>query len=64
MYACVCNARGGEGYDYESVRRWTNGVDLFVKDKILVPININGEHWAVCGDPCLHACYVLGLLMV
>jgi len=34
-------------YDYSGVRRWTRRVDIFEKDRILFPINLNNSHWAL-----------------
>ena len=39
------------GYVYKNVRKWTirkRKVDLFSKDLIVVPININDMHWTLC----------------
>ena len=41
----------GRGYVYKNVRKWTmrkRKVDLFSKDLIVVPININDMHWTLC----------------
>ena len=35
------------GYCFKNVATWTKNVDLFAKDILLVPINIDNEHWAV-----------------
>jgi sentrin-specific protease 1 len=32
-------------YKYEAVARWTNNVDIFELDKILIPINVSNFHW-------------------
>ena len=36
-----------EQYCYGHVSKWTTGVDLFDKELILVPINIDQQHWTV-----------------
>ena len=42
---------GGDGkvyyYTYENVRRWTKDVNIFEKDKIFIPINIDNLHWTL-----------------
>jgi Ulp1 family protease len=37
----------GDVYRYDLVERWTNGVDILKKEKILVPIHRNKCHWAL-----------------
>ena len=32
-------------YNYTAVRRWTDRVDVFSLDKVIIPINVNDEHW-------------------
>lgn len=35
-------------YCYKNVKRWTKKIDIFSKDKIFVPVNINNTHWTHC----------------
>jgi len=37
----------GKGYDYSSVRSWTRKPGILDTDAILVPINVNGNHWVL-----------------
>ena len=39
----------GQGYNYKSVQRWTSRkkIDLFSFDRIIVPMNIGKNHWAL-----------------
>ena len=39
----------GKGYNYKAVQRWTSRrkIDLFSFDRILVPMNIGKNHWAL-----------------
>jgi sentrin-specific protease 1 len=32
-------------YSYLAVRRWTNNVDVFSLDKVIIPINSENQHW-------------------
>lgn len=34
-------------YNYMNVRRWSRKIDIFKKDKILIPINQNNVHWTL-----------------
>lgn len=34
-------------YRYESVRKWTTGVDIFSLEKIFIPINLGNAHWTL-----------------
>jgi Ulp1 family protease len=33
------------GYQYSSIEHWTKKIEIFQKDIILIPININESHW-------------------
>ncbi|XP_070554739.1 sentrin-specific protease-like [Ptychodera flava] len=33
---------------YVAVQRWTSEADLFLKDIVLFPINVNDSHWIIC----------------
>jgi sentrin-specific protease 1 len=35
------------GYNYENVRRWTRGVDVFTKEAIHISIHTGGNHWVL-----------------
>jgi sentrin-specific protease 1 len=36
----------GEGrYNYDAVRRWTDKVDVFSLEKVIIPINVTNTHW-------------------
>jgi Ulp1 family protease len=35
----------GGSYQYDAVASWTNNVDIFELDKILIPINFVNTHW-------------------
>ena len=39
----------GQGYNYKSVQRWTSRkkIDLFSFDRVIVPMNIGKNHWAL-----------------
>ncbi len=39
----------GKGYNYKSVQRWTSRkkIDLFSFDRVIVPMNIGKNHWAL-----------------
>eukprot|EP00004_Rigifila_ramosa_P001373 TRINITY_DN11304_c0_g1_i2.p1 TRINITY_DN11304_c0_g1~~TRINITY_DN11304_c0_g1_i2.p1 ORF type:complete len:536 (-),score=127.95 TRINITY_DN11304_c0_g1_i2:52-1473(-) len=37
----------GRGFDYSSVQKWTRRIDLFACSKVLVPLHLNGNHWAL-----------------
>ncbi|KAL8753452.1 MAG: hypothetical protein Q9184_005419 [Pyrenodesmia sp. 2 TL-2023] len=48
--------RGDRGINYEAVRKWTRGVDLFTYDFVVVPVN-ESYHWYVaiiCNLPALN----------
>lgn len=48
--------RGHKGINYEAVRKWTRGVDLFTYDFVIVPVN-ESYHWYVaiiCNLPALN----------
>jgi sentrin-specific protease 1 len=32
-------------YDYSQVKRWTKNVNVFLKNKIFIPLNYNQNHW-------------------
>ena len=34
-------------YTYANVKRWSKKFDVFSKDKIFIPININNSHWTL-----------------
>ena len=34
-------------YCYQSVRKWTRNVDIYNKKKLFIPVNIDGQHWAL-----------------
>jgi len=35
-----------EGYVYDNVKNWTRRMgDLLARDKILIPVNKDGNHW-------------------
>jgi sentrin-specific protease 1 len=34
-------------YTYPNVKRWTKKFDIFEKDKIFLPVNINNTHWTL-----------------
>ncbi len=34
-------------FSYVRVKRWTNQVDVFDTDKIIIPVNVNNVHWVV-----------------
>ena len=34
-------------YTYANVKRWTKKFDVFQKDKIFIPVNINNAHWTL-----------------
>ena len=34
-------------YNYNGVKRWTKRFDVFEKDKIFFPVNINDTHWTL-----------------
>lgn len=34
-------------YEYENVKRWTKKVNLFKKDRVYCPVNINNTHWTM-----------------
>jgi len=36
-----------EKYTYSNVKRWTKKFDVFQKDKIFIPVNINNSHWTM-----------------
>lgn len=33
-------------YEYDSVKRWAK-IDIFAKDIVLIPVNMNGNHWCM-----------------
>ena len=35
------------GYDFEKVRRWSRGADIFAKDLVFFPIHADGIHWTL-----------------
>ena len=39
--------RGGKGYEYAGVKRWTRNVNLFEYDMVFVPIHVGGNHWCL-----------------
>ncbi|KAL8929477.1 MAG: hypothetical protein Q9208_001146 [Pyrenodesmia sp. 3 TL-2023] len=48
--------RGDRGINYEAVRKWTRGIDLFTYDFVVVPVN-ESYHWYVaiiCNLPALN----------
>jgi sentrin-specific protease 1 len=34
-------------YTYSYIKRWTKNFNVFLKDKIFIPININNTHWTL-----------------
>jgi sentrin-specific protease 1 len=34
-------------FSYARVKRWTNQVDVFDTDKIIIPVNLDNTHWVV-----------------
>lgn len=34
-------------YNYDNVKKWSKKFDIFEKNKIYIPININNMHWAI-----------------
>ncbi|EGC34898.1 hypothetical protein DICPUDRAFT_55498 [Dictyostelium purpureum] len=42
FYTQLCN--GPENYDFSKVKRWTNKVDIFSLDKVILPVHL-GNHW-------------------
>jgi len=42
-------ANANDKYTYAEVRRWTTraGVDIFLLDYVIIPMNVGGMHWAV-----------------
>ena len=34
-------------YTYANVKRWSKKFDVFSKDKIFIPVNINNSHWTL-----------------
>ena len=32
-------------FSHARVRRWTNQVDVFDFDKVIIPCNLNNSHW-------------------
>jgi hypothetical protein len=34
-------------YDYEKVKRWTKRINIFILDKIFIPVNISNMHWTM-----------------
>mmetsp|Transcript_4881 Transcript_4881/g.10776 ORF Transcript_4881/g.10776 Transcript_4881/m.10776 type:complete len:425 (-) Transcript_4881:19-1293(-) len=54
------SGEGGRSYSYKDVKRWTvrAKVDIFTKDFVIFPINVNSMHWT-CGainlrDKCFY----------
>lgn len=50
IYALSCyffNLLSVNGYDYQRVRKWPRraGVDVFLLEKIILPINVDNKHW-------------------
>lgn len=50
IYAFSCyffNLLSVNGYDYQRVRKWPRraGVDVFLLDKVILPLNVNNTHW-------------------
>lgn len=37
----------GGVYNYSNIKRWSKTFDVFAKDKIFMPININNTHWTM-----------------
>jgi Ulp1 family protease len=34
-------------YTFANVKRWTKSFDIFAKDKVFMPVNINSTHWCM-----------------
>ena len=34
-------------YTYANVKRWSKKFDVFEKEKIFIPVNINNTHWTL-----------------
>jgi hypothetical protein len=34
-------------YNYSNVKRWTKKFDIFEKEKIFIPVNLNNTHWTM-----------------
>ena len=34
-------------YEYKKVKQWTKDIDIFSCNQIIIPININGNHWTL-----------------
>lgn len=45
FYTKLISASGS--YSYEAVAGWTRTLDIFELDKILIPINVDNQHWIV-----------------
>lgn len=37
----------GTGYNYNNVKTWSRGSDIFAFNKVYVPVNINNMHWTL-----------------
>lgn len=35
------------GYNYEKVKNWTKNVDIFTKNKVIIPVNLSNTHWTL-----------------
>ncbi|KYR00153.1 sentrin/SUMO-specific protease [Tieghemostelium lacteum] len=44
FYPMLCNNNGT--YNYDRVKKWTNSIDIFSLDKIIIPIHL-GNHWCL-----------------
>lgn len=42
FYQLLCNNNGT--YNYDRVKKWTNSIDIFSFDKVIMPIHL-GNHW-------------------
>jgi hypothetical protein len=42
------NQLQGREFDAEVVSGYTHTLDLFTKDKVIVPVNISNQHWVLC----------------
>ena len=43
----VCFWKTFDKKGYESVKRWTKNIDIFSKDILFFPINVNNAHWTL-----------------